>query len=73
MEKEHISAITPIYPIISNGSSNAQQGFEYIKDVDMIRCPGGHISIRKAKTGKKRETNCDQKLTYYFDIEKVDY
>lgn len=70
MGKENISAITPIHPIISNGGSNTRQGFEYIKDADMIRCPGGHLSIRKAKTGKKRETNCNQQLTYYFDIEK---
>ena len=34
-----------------------------------MRCPAGHLSIRKARTGKKN-TNKNQSMTYYFDIKK---
>ena len=34
-----------------------------------MRCPAGHLSIRKAKTGKKNQKK-NQSLTYYFEIEE---
>ncbi len=35
----------------------------------MFVCPEGHMVIRKGKTGKKN-SNSNQRTTYYFDIEK---
>lgn len=35
----------------------------------MFIYPAGHISIRKAITGKKNQ-NSNQVMTYYFDVEK---
>ena len=34
-----------------------------------MRCPAGHLSIRKARTGKKNQKK-NQSLTYYFEIER---
>lgn len=65
--------ISKLNPITSNGNRN-QEGredqFIYNKDADMLVCPAGHLAQRKAKTDKKRNTNKNQKLTYYFDVEK---
>ncbi|MDO5794950.1 MAG: transposase, partial [Turicibacter sp.] len=34
-----------------------------------MRGPAGHLSVRKARIGKKNQKR-NQSLTYYFDIEK---
>lgn len=34
-----------------------------------MRCPAGHLSIRKVRTGKKNQKR-NQSLTYYFEIER---
>ena len=45
--------------------------FDFNKDAGLFVCPAGHLAIRKARTGKKKaERNKNQKMTYYFDIEK---
>jgi len=68
-EKE-IKLISKLNPVISNGTSQSVKGFVYNKDADTFQCPAGNLPIRKAVTGKKNNTNKNQSLTYYFDIEK---
>jgi transposase len=68
-EKE-IKLIATLNPTISNGTGQAVKGFAYNKDADTYQCPAGHLAIRKARTGQRNGTDKNQKLTYYFDIEK---
>lgn len=46
--------------------------FEFNKDAGMYVCKAGHMAIRKAKQGSKKDSNNknSQVETYYFDIEK---
>ena len=69
MEQENITAVTPLNPIVLNGGKREVEGFEYNKDAGQMRCPAGHLSVRKARTGKKNQKT-NQSLTYYFEIEK---
>ena len=69
MDKEGITAITPLNPIVLNGGKRETEGFEYNKDAGQMRCPAGHLSSKKARTGKKNQKS-NQSLTHYFDIEK---
>ena len=69
LEKEGITAITPLNPIVLNGRKRDVEGFEYHKDAGQMRCPAGHLSIRKARTGKKNQTK-NQSLTDYFEVER---
>ena len=69
LEEESITAITPLNPIVLNGGKRETEGFEYNKDAGQMRCPAGHLSVRKARTGKKNQKK-NQSLTHYFDIEK---
>jgi len=45
-EENEIDIISKMNPIITN-SQNRDDGFEYIKDADTMRCPAGHLAIRK--------------------------
>ena len=69
-EKENIKIISKLNPIISS-SQNKDDGFEYIKDADMMRCPAGELSIRKRYKkefkDKKGYLN-NAKMEYYFDV-----
>ena len=67
MEKEKITAVTPLNPIVSNGINRDADGFEYNKDAGQMRCPAGYLSVRKARTGKKTQ---NQRWSYYFMIER---
>lgn len=67
MEKEKITAIMPLNPIVLNGGKREVEGVEYHKDTGQMRCPAGHLSYRKARTGKKDK---NQSMTYYFQILK---
>ena len=69
MKQENITAVTPLNPIVLNGGKREVEGFEYNKDAGQMRCPAGHLSVRKARTGKKNQKT-NQSLTYYFEIEK---
>lgn len=68
-KEKNIKVISKLHPIISNGNGLHKDGFVYNKDADMFQCPAGNLAERKAVTGKKN-TNENQLLTYYFDIEK---
>lgn len=69
-EKEKIKIISKLNPVISS-SQKQDDGFEYIKDADMIRCPAGELSIRKRYKkeykDKKGYLN-NAKMEYYFDV-----
>ena len=69
MEKEEITAVTPLNPIVLNGRKREVEGFEYNKDAGKMRCPAGHLSIKKVRTGKPNQ-NINQRIKYYFDIKK---
>ena len=59
-------------PIISS-SQNKEDGFEYIKDADTMRCPAGEIAISKhhKKEHKDKKGQLENaKIIYNFDIEK---
>ena len=68
-EKE-LKLISKLNPVISNGTGVQAKGFIYNKDADTFQCPCGHLAEKKAKTGKKNNTDKNQSLTYYFDVEK---
>lgn len=69
-EKE-FSLVSRLNPSISNAATkkDREDGFEYIKDADTFRCPAGHLSIRKARQGKKGEKK-NQVIAHYFDVKK---
>ena len=50
-----------------------EDGFEYIKDADMMRCPAGELAIKKRYkkefVDKKGYYN-NAKMEYYFDVNK---
>ena len=45
-KENNIAIIAKMNPIISNGTKR-DDGFEYIKDADMMRCPMGKLTISK--------------------------
>lgn len=71
-EEEEIKIISRMNPIISK-SQKKDDGFEYIKDADMIRCPAGELAVRKRYKkefkDKKGYLN-NAKMEYYFDVNK---
>lgn len=67
--KENIHLIAKLNPIVSEGTRKGHKEFEFNKDAEMVVCPAGHQATRKARTGRKN-TNKNQCMTYYFDIEK---
>lgn len=68
-KENDIKMISKLHPIISNGARKKDDQFTFNKDANLFVCPAGHIATRKAKTGKKN-TNKNQTMTYYFDVEK---
>lgn len=71
-QEENIKIISKMNPIIS-GSQNKNDGFEYIKDADTMRCPAGELAIRKRYKKEFRDKNGylnNPKMEYYFDINK---
>ncbi|HYE69779.1 MAG TPA: IS1182 family transposase [Anaerovoracaceae bacterium] len=68
MKKETIQPVVPLNPIVHEGGQK-QEGFEYNKDADMVLCPAGERSIRKAVQGSKTSGN-SRSLVYYFNVEK---
>lgn len=65
--EDEITPTIPLNPQVLEDRKDT--GFEYIKDAQGMRCPAGHMNIRKAKQGKKG-TNKNQQTTYYFDVTK---
>jgi transposase len=70
MNEKEIKAVTKLNPIISNTSKAKDDGFEYIKDADMMRCPSGNISVKKEIRKKNEKQNRNPSVRYCFDVEK---
>lgn len=73
-KENNIKIISRLNPIISN-SKKMQDGFEYIKDADTLRCPAGNLARRKQyreecvkKDGVKRNAT----MEYTFDKKKCE-
>lgn len=68
-KKEEFQLVSKLNPLITQGKRAKEDEFEFNKDAGMYVCKAGHMAIRKARTGKKGQSE-NQKDTYYFDIEK---
>ena len=70
-KKNDIKIISRIHPIITNAIENKQDGFEFIKDADTMRCPIGTIAVRKKIIPGKRYKDGyrNDKMMYTFDKE----
>jgi IS5 family transposase len=66
---EKFELVSKLLPTISQGFRKEEDKFDYNKDAGMFVCPAGHMALRRARTGKKKDTS-NQCYTYYFDIEK---
>jgi transposase len=64
LQKEEIIASIPLNPAVYG--QRDEDPFQYDKENDEVRCPAGHLSIRKAKTGRTG-TGTNPSLTFYFD------
>jgi transposase len=76
-EKDNISytknndleLVSKLNPNITQGTRKKEDEFLFNKDAGMYVCKAGHLSIRKARQGKKGRGK-NQRDTYYFDVEK---
>lgn len=71
-EEKHIKIVSRMNPIIS-GSQKREDGFEYIKDADMMRCPAGEIAIKKKYVKERKDKDGylnNARMEYFFDISK---
>ena len=71
-EREGVSIVARLNPVITNGHRGQAQGFTYNKDAGMAVCPAGHMAIRKhiidsRSTEKKRK---NKRLRFTFDPHK---
>ncbi|WP_455675664.1 IS1182 family transposase [Pradoshia sp.] len=64
-----IQLVSKLNPNITHGTRKKENEFEFNKDAGMYVCKAGHMAIRKARIGKKNQSN-NQQQVYYFDIEK---
>jgi transposase len=68
MKEDCIQPVVPLNPVVHNGGLK-QEGFTYNKDANVVACPAGENSIRKAIQGSK-ESGQSRSLVFYFDTEK---
>jgi hypothetical protein len=68
-KKEEIQLVSKLNPLITQGKRAKEDEFEFNKDAGMYVCKAGHMAIRKARIGKKNQSN-NQQQVYYFDIDK---
>lgn len=71
-EEKNIKLASKLSKQVTHGNRKENQTFEYNKDAGMYVCPAGHMAIRKAKQGSKKDANGKNSRVecYYFDIEK---
>lgn len=67
--KNNIKLVAKLNPSVTQGFRKKEDEFQFNKDAGMYVCKAGHMSIRKARQGKK-DASTNQTHTYYFDIEK---
>mgnify|MGYP002551708709 FL=1 len=64
----NIKNVSKLSEQVLHGNRKEEDKFEFNKDAGMYVCPAGHMAIRKAKQGSKKEGT--QVECYYFDVEK---
>lgn len=68
-EENGFELVSRLNPAISQGFRKEEDKFEYNKDAGMFVCPAGHMAIRRARQGKKNQSE-NQVMAYYFDVDK---
>lgn len=67
-KENNIAIIAKMNPIISNGTKR-DDGFEYIKDADMMRCPMGKLAVSKKfieETKNLKGKHLNARMNYKF-------
>lgn len=52
---DKIKIVAKLNPSITQGFRKDEERFDYNKDADMFVCLAGHLAVRKARQGKKRD------------------
>ena len=65
-----IALISKLHPVITNGQSNKKSGFEFNKDAGLYTCPAGHLATKKLKKVRAKDSNRNDQIKYYFDVDK---
>lgn len=68
-KNNEIELVAKLNPLVTQGNRKKEDEFLFNKDAGMYVCPAGHMSIRKARQGKKG-VGKNQTDTYYFDVER---
>lgn len=77
-EENDIKIIARVNNVITNGQKRKEDGFEYIKDADTLRCPMGELARYKShkkeikKKEGKREGYKNERIQYEFDKNTCD-
>ncbi len=71
-EKNGIKNVSKLSKNVTHGNRKNKEDFEYNKDAEMYVCKAGHMAIKKAKQGSKKDSNGNnsQVECYYFDVNK---
>lgn len=71
-KENDIKIISKMSEIITKGQKEKDDGFEYIKDADTLRCPMGHLAINKILIpgNKYKDGYRNPKMVYNFEMEK---
>lgn len=71
-KSKNIKIISKMNSIVTKGQKPKDDGFEYIKDVDTLRCPMGEIAVNKILVPGKRYKDGfrNPKMVYSFSKEK---
>ncbi len=67
--KNEIELVAKLNPLITQGNRKKEEKFLFNKDAGLYVCPAGHMTLRKARQGKKG-VGANQTDTYYFDVER---
>ena len=67
-----IKNVSKLSEQVLHGNRKKEDEFEFNKDAGMYVCKAGHMAIRKAKQGSKKDKNNKNTEVecYYFDVEK---
>ena len=70
-EENDVKIISRMNNVITN-SQEKNDGFEYIKDADMMRCPNGELAIKKhyREECERKDGYRNARIEYTFDKEK---
>ena len=71
-KERNIKLIAKLSEIITHSPNKSSSNFVFNKDAGMYVCKAGHMSVKKAITGKKKreKTGSTAVLSYYFEVEK---